>query len=88
MTPEQIKVLHDVQRTKETDGWKHLVRDFSAKVDLLQEQINQIGGNEVQYSENDLRKIEMRLIREIIGYEEALARSMTARDVGDDLASF
>lgn len=88
MTPEQIKVLHEVRQTRESPGWQHMVRDFSARADTLQEAINQIGGNEVQYSENDIRKIEMRLIKEIIGYEEALVRGMAAPDTGEDLESY
>lgn len=88
MTSEQIQVLSEIQKTKETPGWHHLIRDYSARCGILQETINQIGGNDVLYSENDIRKVEMRLIKEIIGYEEALAQSMTARSVGDDLESY
>ena len=88
MTPEQIRVLHEIKKMKETEGWAHIARDYREKIALLQEKINQIGGNEVRYSESDLHKIEMNLLKEIMGYEEALVSSLRSQTLGEDLESF
>jgi hypothetical protein len=70
MTEQDIKIIKDIGVMTKTEGWQHLKKDFLFQVEDLQTQINEIGGNEVVYSVNDLKKIRLGILKEILDYPD------------------
>ena len=71
MIDEQTaKILQAISELTRTEGWQHLKEDFSFQIEQLQDEINEPGGNEVKYSEGDLKKIKMSVMKEMISYPD------------------
>lgn len=69
-------ILVDLNEMMSSSGWKHLKRDFSHRIQFLQDEINTVGGNEMKYSEGDLKKIEFKLLNEILNYPDRFITEM------------
>ncbi len=70
MNPEVLKILEAISKMVESQGWQHLKKDFEIRISDLQDEINEIGGNEIKYSENDIKKLEMRMLKDVITYPQ------------------
>lgn len=77
MNPEVAKILEAISKMVQSEGWQHLKRDFEIRISDLQDEINQVGGNEVKYSENDIKKIEMGILKDIVLYPQNFTDLLT-----------
>lgn len=70
MDEETAKILQAISDMTNSAGWGHFKRDFSFQIEGLQKEINEPGGNEMKYSEGDLLKIKLKIMKEIIDYPD------------------
>lgn len=65
----------------QSDGWLQLKQDFSFSIDQLQEQINELGGNEMKYSEGDILKIRLKILKDVLDYpDKYIAMAQTQQE--------
>lgn len=68
---EQIaRILQAINTMAQSAGWLHLKEDFKFQIENLQAQINEPGRNEMKYSEGDLMKMRLKILKEIVEYPE------------------
>lgn len=70
MDATTAKILNEISQMTQSAGWQHLKRDFENRLGDLQEEINRVGGNELKYSEGDIKKIELNLLKDLLNYPE------------------
>lgn len=77
MNPEVLKILEAISKMVESPGWQYLKRDFEIRISDLQDEINEVGGNEVKYSENDIKKLEMKMLKDVVTYPQNFTDMLT-----------
>lgn len=77
MNPEVLKILEAISKMVESPGWQHLKRDLEIRISDLQDEINEVGGNEVKYSENDIKKLEMKMLKDVVTYPQNFTDMLT-----------
>lgn len=70
MNAQTNKILNAISRLTQSEGWKYLKRDFGFHIEQLQDLINEPGGNEMKYSEGDLLKIRLKILKDVLEYPE------------------
>lgn len=68
MDEQTAQILLAISEMTSTVGWQHLKKDFTFQIEKLQEEINEVGGNDVKYSENDILKTRLKILKDIIAY--------------------
>lgn len=70
MDDKTAQILYAISEMTSTVGWQHLKQDFTFQIEKIQEEINEIGGNEMKYSENDILKTRLKILKDIIAYPD------------------
>lgn len=78
MDEQVAKILQAISQMTNSEGWQHLKQDFLFQIDNLQDEINEPGGNELKYSEGDLKKVKMSLMKELINYPDKFISMATS----------
>ena len=68
--PQTAKILQAISLMTQSEGWAFLKRDFENVTEALQLEINEPGGNEMKYSEGDLLKIRLKMMKDILEYPD------------------
>ena len=76
MDSQTTKVLQDLSAMMKSPGWQQLIKDFSFRIRNLQDEINELGGNEMIMSTNDIKKTELKILKEIINYPDRYISQM------------
>lgn len=67
---ELARILLAISQMTHTPGWAYLKKYFQIQIDALQTEINQVGLNEMKYSYGDIKKIEMRNLKDLINFPQ------------------
>lgn len=83
MNEETVRILKVINDMAQSPGWQHLKRDFTLQIEALQEEINKPGGNDIKYSEGDLKKIRMHILKSILDYPQQFTDLITQPEIED-----
>lgn len=68
MEESVARIVQAISEMSTSVGWAHLRKDFEFQIETLQDEINEPGGNTLLYTEADLKKIKLKILKEIIVY--------------------
>ena len=85
MDEKTAQILLAISEMTSTIGWQHLKNDFSFQIDKLQEEINELGGNEVKYSQNDILKTRLKILKDIIAYPDQFISIVQTQQIPEEL---
>jgi len=85
MDEKTAQILLAISEMTSTIGWQHLKNDFSSQIDKLQEEINELGGNEVKYSQNDILKTRLKILKDIITYPDQFISIVQTQQIPEEL---
>lgn len=74
------RILNRLAKLVSSPGWKHMKKDFEYRIQVLRDKIEQVGGNEVKYSEKDIQIIEKKMLRDILDYPEKYIKELMQPD--------
>jgi hypothetical protein len=68
---EEIKrQLQAISELTNSAGWGYLRHYFNIQIQAIQDEINQVGRNEMIYSYPDIKKLEMRNLKDLINFPD------------------
>lgn len=70
MEDDLAQVLKAVSDMTHSAGWGYLKQYFGVQIAALQDEINQVGNNEMRFSGGDIKKLEMRNLKDIIEFPD------------------